>query len=280
MKTIITGSILLAGTILPPSLEAQIIQGRVVDEAMNRGVDGAVVTLLAEDSTVVRRISTEDGGAFYFTTPEGGTYRVRVSALGYGTVLSDRFFLSEVDDLELVVRLQPDPVELPGFVTVIPQGRRGRDSFLRRAAAGRGLFIDPEWMARIEMYHPADALRVLGEDGVSVWWDVGPLDPESLAVGPIPRVRSALGRGCFAYLLDGQPVFKRHPETVLLSPWAYWPLNTLLPEDIAAMEIYRYPGEVPPEFRRDAVREFYASDSTYVGEESCGIVMIWTKTRW
>ncbi|MFG1691633.1 carboxypeptidase-like regulatory domain-containing protein [Gemmatimonadota bacterium] len=280
MKTSIIGSILMAGVFLPLSLEAQVIQGRVVDEAMDRGVDGAVVTLLAEDSSVVRRVSTEDGGAFYLTIPEAGTYRVRVTALGYGTTVSDRLLMSAADDLELVVGLQPDPVELPGVVTVIPQDRRGRDSFLRRAAAGRGLFIDPEWLSRIEMYHPADALRVLGEDGVSVWWDVGPLDSESLAVGPIPRVRSALGNGCFVYLLDERPVFKRHPETVLLSPWSYWPLNSLLPSDIAAMEVYRYPGEVPPEFRPQAVREFYASDSTYVGEESCGIVMIWTKTRW
>jgi len=280
MKTSIIGSILLAGIFLPLPLEAQVIQGRVVDEAMGLGVDGAVVTLLAEDLSAVRRISTQDGGAFYLTIPEAGTYRVRVTALGYGTTVSGRLLMSATDDLELVVGLQPDPVEIPGVVTVIPQGRRGRDSFLRRAAAGRGLFIDPEWLARIEMYHPADALRVLRDDGVSVWWEMGPMDPEALAVGLIPDVRSALGRGCFAYLLDEQPVFKRHPETVLLSPWAYWPLNSLLPSDIAAIEVYRYPGEVPPEFRPQAVREFYASDSTYVGEESCGIVAIWTKTRW
>jgi hypothetical protein len=47
-------------------------------------------------------------------------------------------------------------------------------------------------------------------------------------------------------------------------------MESLLPQDLMAVEIYRYFGEVPEGLRHNAA----------VGGKLCGLIVIWTREGW
>lgn len=82
-----------------------------------------------------------------------------------------------------------------------------------------------------------------------------------------PALRSSVGSGCFSYRVDHVRVKDARGGS---SVWERWPLNMVTPDNIMAVEIYRHPGEIPPELRQDA------------NNENCfgGLIVIWTNVSW
>jgi uncharacterized surface anchored protein len=63
------------------------INGSVIDKSTNTPVESADVVLLsANDSALIKGISTGADGSFSFTGITYGSYMVRVSLVGYNTV--------------------------------------------------------------------------------------------------------------------------------------------------------------------------------------------------
>ena len=100
--------------------------------------------------------------------------------------------------------------------------------------------------------------------------------------GPVPSVRSVLGRGCILYMVDFVPV---HAEPWADGDWSGYQLSSLMGKDLVAVEVYRSVLETPPELRKhtDQFRPVWNERSMGVGyQESihCGLVVFWTRAGW
>ena len=108
----------LAFALIAPQLAAQEpgarLTGILVSEGDGAPVDGAVVSLVDGDDVVAWETLSNAGGAFSLPLPPPGTYRVRVSRIGYESLISGAVLIESRETpgplrLEIPVR----PVPLP-----------------------------------------------------------------------------------------------------------------------------------------------------------------------
>ncbi|RMH17241.1 MAG: carboxypeptidase regulatory-like domain-containing protein, partial [Gemmatimonadetes bacterium] len=287
----IAGLALLTLTAWTPAVSAQtLLRGRVVDDSTRAAVVGADVQVALDDSLLVGRVSTGQGGVFVIRLPRAGLYRLQVQGLGYRTRVSQSFPVPDGDTLDIVFGLEPEAITLPGLEVEAdgPGLRPGRDKFEEHRALGKGYFVT---RAQIDSLKPLEVGEIFKlVDGVRLNWEQATLDDGSRKL--IPRVTSKRGRGCLAYLIDDFPISRDRRN-----PWAVFPLAGLKPQDIEAIEVYRHLSEVPPELRNQA---FIPLDGTRVRmtpgarqgdpeepvvtkfyrEQTCGLVVIRTRIRW
>ena len=258
-------------------MAAQAIRGVVVDDITRMGVPAALVRLI-EDGEAGRGAQTDDEGGFLLSLPGSGEYRLEVSGLGYETALSQAVTIERGDTLSVEFRVRPDAVLLDP-ITVVGRSRRGRDAFERRSNEwDRGFFLSPAMVDSLSPDHPAEVLK--GLDKVDVRWGWG-VNSRGWA-GPVPNVRSVLGRGCILYMVDFVPVQAAPWET---GDWTGFQLSSLLGDDLVAVEVYRSVLETPPELRKytDRFRPVWNPRRMGVGyQESihCGLVVFWTRSGW
>ncbi|WP_419165844.1 carboxypeptidase-like regulatory domain-containing protein [Candidatus Palauibacter sp.] len=108
----------LAFALLAPAVAAQEpgarLTGILVSERDGAPVDGAVVSLDGLDGVVVWETLSNGRGAFSLPLPPPGTYRVRVSRIGYESWASDTISVaSDVEPLTLRLEIPVRPVPLP-----------------------------------------------------------------------------------------------------------------------------------------------------------------------
>lgn len=259
-------------------LAGQAIRGVVVDDTNLTRVPAASVRLVA-DGEAGRGTQTDEEGGFFLPAPGPGEYRLEVSRLGYETALSQLVTVERGDTVSVEFRVRPDAVLLDP-ITVVGRSRLGRDAFERRSVDwGRGFFISPAMIDSISPDHPAEVLK--GLDKVDVrWGEWG--RTSSGGYGPIPSVRSVLGRGCILYMVDFVPV---QAEPWAAGDWSGYQLSSLMGKDLVAVEVYRSVLETPPELRqytdqyRPVWRE-YAMGVAYEEHIHCGLVVFWTRAGW
>ncbi len=83
---------LVLGLLIPAwggPVQAQLVQGRVLDRATGQGVEGALVLLLDQTAREVDGALTDGAGVFRVQAPNPGGYLLRVERIGYETVTSD-----------------------------------------------------------------------------------------------------------------------------------------------------------------------------------------------
>jgi len=267
--------VLLGFTRAPAS--AQAIRGVVVDDVSLTTVPSALLRLV-RNGEAGRGILTGDDGRFLLPVPEAGEYRLEVSGMGYETALSQIVYVDRGDTLSVEFRVRPDAVVLQP-ITVVGRTRRGRNAFeQRRAEWDRGIFLTPAMVDSISPVYPAELLK--GLDKVDVRWGWGV--SSSGMPGPMPSVRTVLGRGCVLYMVDFVPV---QPEPWVSGAWAGSQLSSLEGGDIVAVEVYRSALEVPPELRQytNQFRPVWNAGSSGVSyQESihCGLTVFWTRAGW
>lgn len=111
--------------------------------------------------------------------------------------------------------------------------------FYSRRERGFGYFIDRKRIDARDPARLADVLRMV--PGVR-------LDP---ATGRVRMRRGSAGSRCpVQFYLDGVPAYRLHPDEVAV-------------QDVAGVEVYRGPSEIPIAFLR--------------GTASCGVIAIWTR---
>ena len=225
------------------SLDAQTIV-RVVDGPSGNPIPQALISSDALDRGYVTGM---DGLAVI--PLESG--EISIGALGY-----DLATVTLTGTSPVVVRLAPRALALDSLVIEVEGGRAGRAQFAERRARGEGIFLDP-LQVQLKIRHRISDLFYELE---GVRGSIGSRSGERIPI-------SSLGNGCFGYLLNSIRV---PLESTGEDPWTQWPLSSLIPEDIMAVEVYRFVGEVPPELRRHA----------YVGDKSCGLIVIWAKEAW
>jgi len=236
----------LAALLLGSPLSAQILGGRVKDRASSEPIPDAVVEVLNPAGRSISRARTDKDGFFVFELREPGEYRLRTARIGYGTVTSEAVQVERRQTLEVEVKLATGEVALdPLTVTARTAPPRSawleREGFYDRERSGFGLFLTPYELSQKVAVQTSEFFR--GVPGVN-------LTP---AGGSRYRINmSRTGSSCPPkMLLDGSPVADADVD------------NFVQPQDVAGIEIYRGPSEVP---------------GRWLGyRSSCGLIVIWTK---
>ena len=288
MRRSATFALLLALLSSAPA-SAQAIRGQLIDDSNQAPVGGAMITVVIGDDRGAQTL-TGDDGSFLIALDAWGTYQLEAMRIGYRTTTSQPFLVERSDTLTVEFRVLPDAVLLAPLL-VTARSNRGRETFSRRMESwGRGIFITPTMVDSIDpRHHPAEVLRKQPEVWLSWGWGRNPGTGES---GPVPNIHTYRGKtGCVSYMIDGRPV--RRPWFATGPAWLDWPLNTLKADEIVAVEVYRYFGEVPEEIRNAAEEVFNGQAVPGVPSitggvrvqqdfmpEICGIVNFWTRVGW
>ncbi len=94
------------------SLSAQVVRGRLVDQAVGAGIGLAFIVLLDDRGVeVVRTISREDGG-FSMGAPGPGSYQLRSERIGFKSALTEPFTLRQDQIREVRIAVVPVVVRL------------------------------------------------------------------------------------------------------------------------------------------------------------------------
>ena len=148
---VVLGVALLA--LLPSSLDAQSIHGRVVDRATGVAIEGAHLRLLDLDDESVAVTLSDSAGAFVFRLEQGGVFRLHAIRLGHEEVRTQEIRVGSRDRLDVVVRMSVRAVELD------PLEVRSRGLDPRQRATYEGLYL------RAAEAHPVGPSRVVLHEG-------------------------------------------------------------------------------------------------------------------
>lgn len=209
-----------------PTLQAQVLVGRVVEDGSDAPVATAVVRLLGDDGEPVAVSIADSAGAYRVEAPRPGIYRLSASRLGFHTVESPLLDAALADGqypIDLV--MQPAPVELPGFT--VETNRVPPEVLARRVRLMTGLNpasmrVQPipyeDLVSHAERGHDlADMMRWTNEAGIVT---------QETTDGPCFKVRNRI---CLPIYLDG----------ALFSP----ELTPLIPLDMLETVVILYPNE-------------------------------------
>jgi len=212
----------------PVPTVAQVVTGSVVDGEARAPIADVSVVLLDEAGRVQRGTLTEVDGTFVLSAPSAGRYTIRCGAFGYVTKDSPLVKLDEGTSHQLTVVLYSEDVSWPP------------PEFYQRMRLAEGVFLTPEDVKSRGGIRFTDLLRRL--PGVQVV-----LYGRTDALGT-PGVGGATEY--FTVRLRGLPV--------LFVDGVWWgsiddasdrgPDGAFVPDDIAAVEIYRHPSIVPEVF--------------------------------
>ncbi len=116
---------------VPQLVDAQVVEGVVMDAATGIRLADASVMLLKDGKPAAGRLSEPDG-SYSIPVPEPGKYTLRSGGPGYMAWDSPEFEIAEGETLVFPVRLMKE-----GSGT-------GLEAFERRRAEGNGVFLDEE----------------------------------------------------------------------------------------------------------------------------------------
>lgn len=214
------------------------IIGRIVNLRSHSPIRDAHVALLG----TARRTAADTDGLFTVASLPAGTYVLQVRADGY-EVTSWIVPIEEGQVLEQAFEL---PLIVDTLTPIIVEGRRSffqqrMQEFNERRETRRGVFVTEEEIRFTKAATLVDVLR--GIPGVRISC--------RMVNCVVEMTRSARGVCRADWVVDGFPATESstpHLPTV----------------GVVAMEVYRSPGETPPQFLRT--------------DSQCGVIVIWTKS--
>ena len=233
------------------------IVGRIVDRRSGRPVEAVTVTLVDEDEQRV----TDGNGRYVFDQMHPGIYQVSAAHLAYQNV-DQVVDLPSDRTLQVNFELSVDPIELqPLVVTAVREKRLELQGFYERRElaeiSGAGVFLTRDDI------QDAGAIRV------------------THYLGRIPGLRTeCTGSGnnnCVIRMTRGAPSLSGRAEWGCMNANIYVDGvrvirdnanisdsidNFVSPSEIAGIEVYRGPSELPAEFGGSVGR--------------CGAIVIWT----
>ncbi len=222
---------------------------RVIDAVSRLAVAFPEIEALGRGEDVLGRYLGSADGMAEVALPDG-TQAIRVTALGF----SPRVVLPPASE-EIEIALETRPIPLDSLV--VTAAANGRAEFSARRDRGSGVFLDPVDIQTKIKYRVTDAFYEVPKLRMSY----------GNSRDGFPNLISQLGAGCLVYRLDNM-VLRDLPTGS--RAWSTWPLSMVTTENVMAMEIYRYFGEVPPELRHQAG----------IYDAPCGLIVIWTTVAW
>lgn len=230
---------LLATALSATPLDGQAtVAGVVVEAGSSRPVADVLVVL---DTT--RQVTTEDG-RFRFVNVLAGSRTLRVSHIAYAQ-RHDTFIAGNGDLIELQIPIAVEAIRLDPLMVDVRSRRLTDAGFYKRAARGVGIHIPRADLEKSKSTRLADYLaRVPGVRRNLVDGDNSRIDM---------RGGKSISMRCDTqFFLDG--------AAMAADPAI---LDSLSPQNIEGIEIYRGASETPSEFD--------------MGRTSCGAIVIWTR---
>jgi hypothetical protein len=230
---------LLAAVLLPAAGRAQsrtvAVVGYVTDTA---AAPVPAAEVLVEGTALVTR--TDERGEFRFAALRPGRLTITVRRLGFHS-RRDRYETQPGDTLQLILDLVAIPAELAGVTVTGKRGARRSpwlDEFEARRARGFGAFVTRDDIVKRNPLRTSDLFRSI--TGVSV-----------VPNGMQNELRMARSMTCAPDIyIDGLEA-------------RGFRIDDIPPVDIAGIEVFHGPAEVPVRFRRM--------------QSMCGVVSIWTR---
>lgn len=243
-------------------LNAQTLEGTVIDGQSGEPIAMTYVALVTEDQRSVVAVTADTEGAFSLEAPSPGSYYVYASSIGYSPVVDGIFELGEGSLMEVEVRLEPDPVMMDSIRATVDRTERYLRTvgFYERMERDWGVFIDADEIGRRAVDRIAEVFR--GIPRVQVF-EPSSYDPRT---GFYPEIRIRHGKDlCSPNLyVDGQLVHWGPGAMDLEGNTRNDPAmpdEFVTPSEVAAIEVYRSGTEVPPRYNTS---------------RGCGVVLIWT----
>lgn len=228
------------------SASAQRVRVTVTDAVTGAPVAGAMVRVHDAADGVAAGAFTNGDGVVRLRVRAAGLHTVHASASNY-TAASGTVDVDARGEAAVALALQPRPFGLDTVVVVGATGpESGRQTFTRRQASGRGVFLDSAYVASKNVPFVSDLLH--GVPGIQL-----------RARGHYFFPQSTEGWGCVVQLVDGLPYY---------GAWPRFERNlfrVLRIDRVVAVEVYRDFAEVPEELRAHAW-----------GQRRCGAIVYWT----
>ena len=234
-------------TLLAATLPAQVpgaLGGRVVDDRTGQPLSGVEVTIAATS----RSATTDSSGAFALRDVAVGRYDVVVRKVGYQQI-SPAITVTGAADPEELLRLVPVATDLAKVTVTAPGTNRRLLAFeAHRAARMGGSFLTAAELEKERGRSLGDVLqRVMGTDivrgmGGQAWfatrrgYDSIRYLPQ---VSEVDRQRGASSGRCYAAVVLNSVFVYRGTGDELFD------INTLAPDEILAIEVYRGGATMP-----------------------------------
>ncbi len=235
--------------------DAQTVRGRVTDEASKAPAVGTAVHLLNADDSKAGSVLADDSGRFVVKAPRSGAFRVQFERIGYASRITPATYLSERQVYDIEIALQPSAVPVAAVVVKVEPRVRALEQagYYARKRTGFGHFIerstiDQRMGAAVtsEIFQGINGVRLVPKGG-------GRGSRVILRAGVNASFRRATYCAATVFL-DGAPVN---------SPGEHFDFEVLHLSDIEAIEVYKGPAEVPPQYGG--------------AEAGCGVILIWRR---
>jgi len=226
-------AVLLALLVAAPALSAQTIVGRVLDDARNSPVAGAIVRLLDEEDEERAQAIADSLGRFTLAPPENGHYVLEAVRLGYERTRSPLLDMHEGGSVPLDLMMRPLPIGLEGFRVTVEQ----EASELLTPMGLTPARLGNRWIDR-DFIESVQAKRDIGS--VIRWKNIPGAyvinGDNATSTSGVPRLciqlqrgRGMGGNGCALLVLNGMVV----PEeaAVLIDPDAFEAVAVLRPTE-------------------------------------------------
>lgn len=255
----------LAVALLPLPLHAQTLRGRLLERGTDRPLMLALAVLVDAQGDSVARAVSDDLGRFTLTAREPGVFHVVATALGYLDVEAGDFELGTDGVMSVDVRLEPDPLSLPGLDVVgrgaVREPPLVRNGFFDRLSQGMGTFFTP---VDLERTHHTRITELLGGVPYLTVVNAYPSDRVLMQDGGTLCTPIVVIDGLLTSVIRGQ---RRRPGTSADVPGSEGNLEAVVSlKDIEAIEVYRGSQGLPPQFAP-------------MTQGECGAIIIWTKRR-
>jgi hypothetical protein len=243
----------LPALLIAAGLPAQAVRATVTDQGTGAPVAGALVRVEEETGALVRAGFSDARGTVRLPVLGGGRYVVSAERAGYMRTRVT-LLVQSAGETPADVAMAASPFSLDTVrVTAEATGsEQGSQTFERRRATGRGVYLDSAYVAAQRGSWPGDLLQSV--PGIEVQTVHGP--------SGVRRPTTRMGARCLNSLVNGLPYYGGWPRWVPLE-------QTLRRADVVAVEVYRVFDEVPRELQR------YSR-----ANGACGLIIYWTEDGW
>lgn len=180
--------LVFAGGPIAAPLEAQMVQGRLLESGSRQPIVLGRVMLLDTAFVSVAETITDEEGRFVVEAPVPGDYWIAADRIGYKPVIDGILAMGEGGFFPADLYMRPQPIALEGLTATVEQRRVERvltnAGFYDRRNMGFGHFIGPEEIERGNVVDVSDLLRRIP----SVRAAPGHAGGEVLCNGRMPRV--------------------------------------------------------------------------------------------
>lgn len=249
------GLIALAATTAPGA--AQYIQGVTLYTTWDSPIASAAVELIDLRQEVVATAFTGFDGRFAIPVPQDGVYYVRVSHLSAETYVDGPVELSTTRNTLVTFHVDPRPVLLDSLAVAVERTsiRLQAAGFYQRQRLWPGTFLDEQEIAERAPIRATDLLRAI--PGVQVLESGTGMPFRAVITRYALRSTMQNRPPCFPRIYLDNAIVEFGGTTAPVTDFD----NLVAAGDLAGLEVYDSPAEVPPQF----------------GDARCGVILMWTK---